>query len=368
MSRILGGGSAITILIFLLSPVVLADDGRIPVHVSGPATISTPGYYRLTGDLALAGGEEIQIDSDDVVLDLGNHAISKPATDGEVAVRVGEGVSNAIIRRGRITGSGTAVKYVTDGIVRARIRLEALEITGTANNAVDLEGVEHVDVVNCRIVDAGAYGVRASGQTGSFGGRFTGNALIGPGLGGLVLEGLRNAELRGNLVADHTAPGTGSAGIWLMNIAGVAAGGNRLVENVIRAGGSDAGGVIIESHVGDNLVLDNVVTGNGGAGIHVRSSGNHVKGNVVAGGVDHGIVLDGSGNTVVRNEIEGNRLDGVLVFGGENLIDDNLLAGNRAWGIQFAAGTGHAYRNNVFRDNGNGGGTGSATDAGGNVY
>jgi parallel beta-helix repeat protein len=228
--------------------------------------------------------------------------------------------------------------------------------------------VEQIDMIGCRIVDAGGYGIRASGNPGPFGGRFIGNVLIDPGLGGLVLEGLRNAELRDNLVTGHDAPAAGSAGIWIVNDGGVTAGGNRLVGNVIRAGGSDAGGLIIESGIADNLVLDNVLTGNGGAGIRLRSSGNRVVRNVVAGSLDQGIVLEGSANTVVRNEIEGNRINGVLVFGGENLIEDNLLTGNHDWGIEFAAGTGHAFRNNVFRDNGIGAKIGPATDAGGNIY
>jgi len=366
MSRMPARATAMIFLAFLSLPTLLADDGRIPVYLSGPVTISAPGYYRLTGDLALAGGEEILIDSDHVVLDLGSHEISKPAWNGEVAIRIGGGVGKVLIRRGRINGSGTAVKYVSNELVRARIRLEALEISGTANNAVDLEGVEQVDMIGCRIVDAGGYGVRASGGSGSFGGRFADNTLIRSGLGGLVLEGLRNAELRGNLVSEHSGPG--SAGIRLLEIAGIAAGGNRLVGNTIRAGGAGAGGLIIARNQNDNLVLSNVVTGNGGAGIRLLSSGNHVEGNVVAGGLDDGIVLEDSRNTVLRNEIEGNRSNGVLVSGMENLIDDNLLAGNRAWGIEFAAGTGNAFRNNVFRDNGNGAGTGSATDAGGNIY
>ncbi len=366
MSRRLGRGLAMMFLVSLLLPVAPADDGRIPVHLSGPMTISAPGYYRLTNDLTLAAGEEILIDSDHVVLDLGTHQIVKSAGNGQVAIRVGGGVGNVLIRRGRITGSGTAVKYTTNEIVRARIRLEGLEITGTTNNGVDLEGVERVELVGCRIVDAGAYAVRASGSIAAFGGRFIGNTIIRPGLGGLVLAGLRNAELRDNLVSEHTGPG--SAGIRLLEIAGIAAGGNRLIGNTIRAGGTDAGGVIIERNQVGNLVLDNVITGNGGAGIRLLSSGNHVEGNVAGGGLDHGIVLEDSHNSVLRNQIEGNRINGLLVSGMENLIDDNLLAGNRFWGIEFAAGTGNAYRNNVFRDNASGARTGPATDAGGNNY
>lgn len=370
MSRPVAKAGYLAALLLALPPLAaLADDGRVPVHVSGPATISAPGYYRLTADLTLAAGEEIVIDTDDVVLDLGGHAISKPALNGEVAVRIGGGVANALVRDGRITGSGTALRYQTDGSVRARIHLERLEIVGAANTAVDLEGAEAVEITDCRVVDAGGYAVRASGRSGPLGGRFSGNVFARPALGGLVLEGLRNAELRNNLVVGHTAPGSGSAGIWLANLAGVDAGGNRLIGNVVRAGGSDAGGLTVESDVAHNLVVDNVLTGNGAAGIRLRSAGNRVEGNVVAGGLDHGIVLESSGNTVIRNEIEANRVDGVLVLSGnDNLIDDNLLAGNRAWGIEFAAGTGHAYRNNVFRDNGNGASVGAATDAGGNVY
>ncbi len=366
MSRRLGRAPVMMFLVALLFPAVSADDGRIPIYFAGPATLSTPGYYRLTTDLTLAPGEEILIDSDHVVLDLGTHEIVKSVGNGQVAIRVGGAVGNVLIRRGRITGSGTAVKYTTNEIVRARIRLEGLVITGTTNNGVDLEGVERVELVDCRIVDAGAYAVRASGSTAAFGGRFIGNTIIRPGLGGLVLAGLRNAELRDNLVSEHTGPG--SAGIRLLEIAGISGGGNRLIGNTIRAGGTDAAGVIIERNQVGNLILDNVVSGNGGAGIRLLSSGNHAEGNVVAGGLDHGIVLEDSHNTVLRNEIEGNRINGLLVSGMENLIDDNLLAGNRFWGIEFAAGTGNAFRNNVFRDNASGSRTGPATDAGGNIY
>ncbi|PYS94224.1 MAG: hypothetical protein DMF50_12715 [Acidobacteria bacterium] len=116
-----------------------------------------------------------------------------------------------------------------------------------------------------------------------------------------------------------------------------------------------------------NLVTTNDVSGVGGSGIAVNTSGNRVVGNVSSGN-GCGICSSGSANQNVfeRNHTTGNTSYGILMEGDFNLLDGNVSEGSGNSGIALS-GTGNAYRNNMLRGNTGGAVIGVATDAGGNI-
>jgi hypothetical protein len=98
----------------LLSAVpVMAADGFYVIPVGRPAvgtkitslpyTISTPGYYYLTGNLSHGGSAGIVINADNVTLDLMGFALSGPANNSDFGIVWGT-QKNIEVRNGTVTG------------------------------------------------------------------------------------------------------------------------------------------------------------------------------------------------------------------------------------------------------------------------
>ncbi len=347
-----------------------ADEGRIFVYRSAGTPITQSGHYVLTRDLALALGEEIHIQASHVTLDLRGHEVSKPLSNGEVLIRIAADASQVAILDGRLTGGSIGILYEgLPAVPRARLRIERVQVKGTLTTGIDLQGLEYVDLLSCRVVDAGGTAIELGGMSEPFGGRVAGNTVLRPGADGIALDGLRNGEVQGNLVRDHGLGLAESKGLWLTGTAPVTPGGNLVVGNAVHGGGSNDDGIVVDAEAHDNLLLGNTATANGRRGIHVLSSGNQLVDNVASANLDDGVLVDGSRNRLDGNQVEGNQVNGISIYGDHNLVENNLCEGNRFFGIEFVSSGSHAYRGNMLRDNGSGavGQWWNATDAGGNV-
>ena len=178
----------------------------------------------------------------------------------------------------------------------------------------------------------------------------TGLGALPPVLGGVTIDGTTQKDAAGTTVKvelDGSMAGAaiglrvlggGSTvqGLTVMNFAsdGILVGGTPppgdgghfIVGNLVTANGGD--GVHLLSH--DTAVEDNLITGNGAAGVHVDGGGatrNSIAGNDLTNSGD-GVLVDGAPNNSVRNNVSsGNGGSGIHIVGAN--ASGNLLQGNR---------------------------------------
>jgi parallel beta-helix repeat protein len=140
------------------------------------------------------------------------------------------------------------------------------------------------------------------------------NRLEEPGGGGaggaFAGFGIVLAQCGGSLVSENTVETCKVDGIFIRNSKG-----NKLFDNVVRACGGN--GISIDAASTDTLILNNVASGNGTAGL-------------ASGG------------------------SGLMVAGAQNLIERNLLNTNAGFGLQFcipAASCSNTFGRNMARGN-----------------
>jgi len=187
----------------LASVPALAVDGQTLinqsiVNASGgfPYTISSPGSYKLSGNLVVPSGDGIHITADNVTLDLGGFTISCAAC----TIGAGNGIyvtgSLAKILNGGVSAfnfSGIYFNGVPGVVDQAKISGNATGVYGagpisakvTVTNSIfsnNLQGifVTDVSVSACQITVSGQSGFRG---IGALSGSVTGSTITGPGLG-----------------------------------------------------------------------------------------------------------------------------------------------------------------------------------------
>ena len=194
--------SIVVLGIFLGAGTVFADFYVIPVGGRGvgtklsalPTTISTPGFYYLTGDLTSAGSG-ITVNADNVTIDMMGFSLIGPGSGG------GSGIymnlrSNVEIRNG-------TVRDFYHGIIEANIgqnhRVINVRAVGNRLEGISLAGDGHL-VKDCTVSDNEHLGIRAdSGCT------VTGNTVCHNGDDGIrVWSG---CTVIGNTVYENEANG-----------------------------------------------------------------------------------------------------------------------------------------------------------------
>jgi parallel beta-helix repeat protein len=117
-------------------------------------TITQSGTYMLTEDINISGGTTlaIDIDSDDVVLDLGGFTISGTGAGTRSAINV-SGHSNVTIRNGRIIAMDDPSVTMTDSIniFIKDIRIDATDSVSRVINVTDSQSV----IINSVVIDNG---------------------------------------------------------------------------------------------------------------------------------------------------------------------------------------------------------------------
>lgn len=113
-----------------------------------------------------------------------------------------------------------------------------------------------------------------------------------------------------------------------------------------------------------NLVRENVLRGNGCAGVHLvqRAGGNVIERNVITANAGAGVLVQPTGpnntpqnNLVRQNVIAANGADGISEFGFLNTFSGNVIRANAANGVripQFPAGGGSRVEGNQVHRNG----------------
>lgn len=178
----------------------------------------------------------------------------------------------------------------------------------------------------------------------------------GPGDGNVISGGARaGINLDGSVREGHPWTGVGEAhsNVVQGNLVGVDATGEHVLGNQLRG--------ILVNHTQNNLIVDNVVAGNGEDGILVLGPEDDANHDLVP-----------SGNRILRNRIgvtrsgapAGNGRHGVFVrhakkneIGGDTEDDGNVIANNQGRGIQFTgvgARTNFVSPHNKVADNAKG--------------
>lgn len=354
-----GGMLEAVFLTFLVVSTVSADGGRIPI--AQQTTITAPGEYVLTRDVTATSGVTIDIDADGVVLDLNGYELAHENPNAPVVLVDGD---NTIIRNGRISGGGRAIRH--NNSERIRLRVENVVVQGAQYGGVVIDAVEHIEVISSRFENiTSGPAINLYGGSGGFSGRIVNNTISGC-IMGMHVEGIRGGEIRDNVIVDSYS--TTLPAIFILSDPAWNAGGNLLAGNLIRDGAYT--GIAINAESPDNIIEGNAISSNGDTGIAISSDGNDVRRNTCTGNANRGISILGSQNRIRENHTAMNTADGIAIAGQHQLVENNLSEGNGGAGIAFlGAGSGHAHRGNMLRGNAGGAvaGAGSSTDAGGNI-
>jgi hypothetical protein len=339
-----------------------ADEARIPIFQPA-TTITQPGHYILTRDIATTSGAVVRIQADNVTVDLNGRTISGGTVNSLIVIA--DGFKDIAIRNGRLSGGAVGIIY-TSSSVGTRLRVENVEIAG-AETGIYVSGAELVSVLSCRIVAGGqGMGISAAGVgDSSYAGRFLDNVIENVQATAMSLSGLRAGLVRGNVITRFGTTLPFSFGIQLGTSVIAQSGGNVIERNTIRGSDDDYGIGIFSGP--DNIVAENAISDLGATGIFIGTDGNRIIGNV-SSHTACGICTNGnvSRTIVERNHTENGPFNGIVMQGDYNLLDGNVSVGNAFNGIVLF-GTGNAYRNNMLRGNTGGAIATSATDAGGNI-
>jgi parallel beta-helix repeat protein len=180
--------------------VISAGGQRVGTKISSlPSTISTPGFYYLTGDLAMtAEGIGIIINSDNVTIDLMGFSIIGPGSGNGSGIYMASR-SNVEIRNGTIRDFFT-------GILEANIgrnhRITNVRAVGNRYRGISLTGEGHL-VENCT-----ASGNENDGISVASGSIVTGNTACNNGSDGISVWAGCN-------VIDNTVYGNDENGIFI---------------------------------------------------------------------------------------------------------------------------------------------------------
>lgn len=239
-----------------------------------PATLSSPGAYVLTGNLALGAGHGIEVTASDVTIDLNGFVLTGNPAGGGHGITVAAGVENVAIRNGVLRDWGA------DGIHAPEaddVSIRNVQIYGCGGNGVAMNKGELIDAI---AKDCALAGVTVPKQTqgATFGERVK---ATGNGGGGIVAEGsgeliLRNCDVSGN---------TGHGIAWSSATAG-------------EFFDLDVFDTIVSRNTGAGLRIASTQPGRAGAalsGVSVFENGSHgIEVDAVAGAYDFYLPIKGT--------------------------------------------------------------------------
>ncbi|HJT80787.1 MAG TPA: hypothetical protein VJ719_06280 [Chthoniobacterales bacterium] len=146
---------------------------RRPIS-SAPFTISTPGSYYLTQNLAVANGDAITISTDDVTLDLNGFTISSTANPaGGTAIFITSGRANITISHGHVkgqvvfsggnfSGNGFANGIHFTGTSPRNVRVMDVSISGCGSLGINLGVTDSSLVYRSVVRTVGDRGITAA--------------------------------------------------------------------------------------------------------------------------------------------------------------------------------------------------------------
>jgi parallel beta-helix repeat protein len=264
-----------------LPPSAVAAPPPTPVHPAGGCgqTITAPGEYVLTGDLACTGAVSgVRIASSHVSFHLAGHTISNTTCDPTVTfagIFVDGGLVDVEIEGGTVRG-------FNDGIVlsSSRSRVRGMAVHGACQFGILVQGAENRVVTN--VASGNGDGIMLSPATGAV---IASNNSFGNKRSGVALSDSASSNLiANNILANNGTSGGEGYGVVVFNGTGNVIRDNAANDNQIGiriASAMNPGG----SPALRNQVLDNTASGNAQVGIWVQreASPSLIRRNTVLG-------------------------------------------------------------------------------------
>ena len=335
----------IALLAFAALQTALADPpGCIPVFRQ--TTISAPGNYCVTRNIAEAAGPVVDVQADDVNLYLNGYTLEVTGGAGNV-IDVGGAagtVGTVRITGGRIRGGVLGVNVLW-GSPR-NVRLDALTILDPASEGIHVESARIIAIEECTVSGAPASGIWVSGDLAHPSNVLVRSSrILGSGSSGIVVSAPSWAHVIGNEIDGF---GGGMPGIHVINGRGSTR--YMITGNSVIDGTGSGSGIHLGTGFGAGTIFGNLVTGNGANGMWIESGTPRV----------------------VDNHVTSNGSNGMIVEGQRAHIEDNTIESNSLYGLTCGGLQGHVYTRNVIRGNTSGqvdpAGCEFSLDGGGNIY
>ena len=157
--------------------VVAAGPTTVGTKITSlPYTISTPGFYYLTGNLSYSNifNNGITVNSDDVTLDLMGFSLSGPGPNSDGDAIYMSGRKNVEIRNGTLSGWHIGIQEDSNSGLRHRVI--NMRVESMTANGIDLSGRGHL-ITGCSVGDCTGNGINLPGATAS------GNMVTNCGIG-----------------------------------------------------------------------------------------------------------------------------------------------------------------------------------------
>ena len=228
---------------------VIAGGGVGTRITSLPYTITSPGFYYLTGNLSYSGSSNgITVNSDDVTLDFMGFSLNGPGSSTSFNGIFMNGRKNVEIRNGTLSGWGDGIFENSPSSLRHRVINMRVE---NATFGIELNGVGS-QIRGCTVGDCSGTGISFNDGTAS------GNVICNCEIG--IANAFATGIISGNEVNN-------------CSLYGIYAGAGSIIGNTVITTGSVQTGIYIQTtHA--NLVTQNTVIG---SGTHFSSAINTVN-------------------------------------------------------------------------------------------
>jgi parallel beta-helix repeat protein len=325
--------SFVRVSVVLITPflagTVFAAEGRTPVFAPG-TLLGADGKYIVTRNIAAAAGSVITIGGANVDLDLNGFLLTG---GGAPVIAVMAGVDHVRIHNGVLAGGTIGIDI--PGPTR-KVDIENIKIHNpTAAQGIHLGDVEGAALRQNEITDTPSEGIAWDGPGFTKHGTIEGNLLRRTSAAIVILNNCSSVAVLNNRIEEPTVGGGAFAGNGIV-LAGC--GAALVSENTVETAKVD--GIFLRQCKGSKL-FDNVVRGCGGNGIHVDAATTDtlILNNVSSGNGTAGLPSGG---------------DGLLVEGAASLIERNLLNANAGFGLHFclpAISCNNTFGRNMARGN-----------------
>jgi hypothetical protein len=252
-----------------------------------PVTITSPGSYRLTGNLD-ADATGIEILADFVALDLNGFRLDGDATSSS-------------------TSHGVHIP------TRRAVEIRNGSISRFAGRAVNADGGGQHRVLGVRVLDSGSDGIYLNGDE-----MVVRGCIVKSSVGRGIHTGARS------IVEGNVSESNGSTGIRVSSFS--------LVKDNVVSGGATSGIFAL----GNGTIVGNTVTNNGGHGMNIAGDSlirdNTVTSNTLWGihGAKGVLVV---GNLVNENNVADSSTEGGINVRGPSVVRDNIVRLNNQVGI-----------------------------------
>lgn len=250
--------------------VIEINQAKVLASSGFPYVISTPGSYRLTGNLSVSGAHDgIDVNASGVTIDLNGFSISGPGTGANTdGINVGAGASAVTVKNGTVTS------FTYGAFLGVAARAAGIHANG---DNIGIAAGTNSTIENCVATSNVSDGIECLGG---------GNCAISGNSANSNLSTGINCAAGGCAISHNTANSNGAYGI-ICNAAGCVISGNTM--------DSDNSSVLVN---GASLVIQNTMENSsvfGFAGTSTDGYGENVMNGNVGGNVSGGKSL---GNNV----------------------------------------------------------------------